>query len=117
VLVSDRKRITVMAGETPLYDASIAADGDVFLEQPYLQPATRPVRYERAQLADLERRIIAYHDQNGNGLTLTDQSDAERSAPIRDAIDAERAQREQLIAAGVNRHGRRRRERLARRKP
>jgi hypothetical protein len=31
VLVSDRKRITVMAGETPLYDASIAADGDVFL--------------------------------------------------------------------------------------
>jgi hypothetical protein len=68
VLVSDRKRITVMAGETPLYDASIAAD-------------------------------------------------AERSAPIRDAIDAERAQREQLIAAGANRHGRRRRERLARRKP
>jgi hypothetical protein len=50
-------------------------------------------------------------------MVLTGQSDAERSVPIRAAIDEARAHRELLIAAGVNRHERRKRERLAREKP
>jgi len=66
-MTSDRKFITVMIGETPLYDAWITSSGDMYIEQPYGQPAERPVRYERVQLADLERATERLYDQSGHG--------------------------------------------------
>jgi hypothetical protein len=65
--MTDRKHITVMTGETPLYDASITREGDVFVEQLYQQPAERPVRYGRVQLADVERGTAIMFDQSGHG--------------------------------------------------
>jgi hypothetical protein len=57
------------------------------------------------------------HETAKREMVLTGQSDAERSVPIRAAIDEARAHRELLIAAGVNRHERRKRARLERAKP
>lgn len=53
-----RKRVTVMAGDVPLYDAKIDAKGDLFMEAPYAQPAERPVRYERVQQGEI-RKVAA----------------------------------------------------------
>jgi len=68
---SPRRFVTVMIGDVPLYDASIDAGGNVFIGQPYTQPAKRPVRYERVQLADLERSTTTWGDQSGHGRDLT----------------------------------------------
>lgn len=57
--MAHRKRVTVMAGDVPLYDAKIDATGDVFLEAPYARPAERPVRYEPVQQDELEKVAAA----------------------------------------------------------
>jgi len=57
--MAHRKRVTVMAGDVPLYDAKIDAMGDVFLVAAYAHPTDRPVRYERVQQDELARMAAA----------------------------------------------------------